>query len=976
MRRGAGLLTYLKEELLSLRIMGQAGLRHDIPVELRRKYRGCKAGAKLKARRSENRRRYKPSIPSVIMGNVNSLSNKIDELTALNNQRTYRESSVLIFTETWLNHLVPDANVDLQGFTMVRADRDAKASGKRKGGGLVVYVNHRWCNPGHVSVKTVLCCRDLELLAVSSRPYYLPREFSHVITICVYIPPSADAATACETIHTVTARLTTQHPNAFVIISGDFNHATLDSTLPVFHQAVDCPTRNNRTIDLMYVNVRDAYKATPLPPLGKSDHNLIHLHPEYTPLVKKQPVATRTIRKWTPEMESVLRDCFNTTDWDVLIHPHREDIEGLTHCLTDYLNFCMDVVAPVKTVRYYPNNKPWVTREVKAVLNRKKAAFRSRDREAMKAAQQEVKHCVREAKDTYRTKVEQKLKENNMRAVWEGVRTITGHNTKTRVVEGTMERANELNNFFNRFDRPSTPPPLLQPSLLPSITHHPRNNTAPPPSSSCPPTPDTTAPPLSSSSPPTPTQALPYFTADQVRGQLRKLRPRKAPGPDKVCPRLLKTCAAELGEPLQRIFNLSLQLGIVPTLWKTSCITPVPKKTRPSELNDFRPVALTSHLMKTLERLFLGLLRPQVRHAQDCLQFAYQSDVGVEDAILHLLHRVHSHLDKGSATARILFIDFSSAFNTIQPPLLRDKLGRMGVDPYMVTWISSYLTDRPQYVRLKDTISDTVVSSTGAPQGTVLAPVLFTLYTSDFCYNSELCHIQKYADDTAIVGCIRDNREEEYRSLVGDFATWCRANQLELNISKTMELVIDFGRNRPKPRPVLLEGAEVEAVDSYKYLGVWLDKKLDWSTHTNHLHRKTQSRMYFLRRLRSFNICNKLLEMFYQSVVASVLFYTVVCWGSSTSKKDTSRLDKLVRRAGSLIGKKLDSLETVAEARTLKKLLDIIDNVSHAQHTVITNQRSRISGRLLLPNCRTSRLKNSFVPQAIKLFNSSLGGRR
>ncbi|KAI3359287.1 hypothetical protein L3Q82_002808 [Scortum barcoo] len=141
----------------------------------------------------------------------------------------------------------------------------------------------------------------------------------------------------------------------------------------------------------------------------------------------------------------------------------------------------------------------------------------------------------------------------------------------------------------------------------------------------------------------------------------------------------------------------SLQIGRVPTLWKTSRIVPVPKKNRPSELNDFRPVALTSHLMKTLERLFLSLLRPQ-------------------------------------------------------PTLLRDKLGRMGVDPQLMDWISDYLTGRPQYVGLKDITSDTVVSSTGAPQGTVLAPLLFTLYTSDFCYNSELCHIQKYADDTAIVG--------------------------------------------------------------------------------------------------------------------------------------------------------------------------------------------------------------------------------
>ncbi|KAI3352423.1 hypothetical protein L3Q82_005383 [Scortum barcoo] len=90
--------------------------------------------------------------------------------------------------------------------------------------------------------------------------------------------------------------------------------------------------------------------------------------------------------------------------------------------------------------------------------------------------------------------------------------------------------------------------------------------------------------------------------------------------------------------------------------------------------------------------------------------------------------------------------------------------------------------------------------------------------------------------------------------------------------------------------------------------------------------------------------------MFYQSVVASVLFYTVVCWEGSISRdKDTSRLDKLIRRAGSVVGTKLDSLVTVAESRTLDKLLDIMDNASHPLHTVISNQRSLFSERLLLP---------------------------
>ena len=124
-------LVYSREELLALKTSIQAGKRHRIPAALRRRYLGCKAGAKLKAWLADNLRRFKPSIPSITMGNVNALPNQIDELDlALTNQRIYRESSLLIFTETWLTHLIPDTNVNLPGFSAVRADRDTKACGK------------------------------------------------------------------------------------------------------------------------------------------------------------------------------------------------------------------------------------------------------------------------------------------------------------------------------------------------------------------------------------------------------------------------------------------------------------------------------------------------------------------------------------------------------------------------------------------------------------------------------------------------------------------------------------------------------------------------------------------------------------------------------------------------------------------------------------------------------------------------------
>ncbi|XP_054588462.2 uncharacterized protein [Nothobranchius furzeri] len=217
--------------------------------------------------------------------------------------------------------------------------------------------------------------------------------------------------------------------------------------------------------------------------------------------------------------------------------------------------------------------------------------------------------------------------------------------------------------------------------------------------------------------------------------------------------------------------------------------------------------------------------------------------------------------------------------------------------------------------------------------------------------------------------------DAEYRGLVRDFVAWSHSNHLQLNTLKTKELVVDFRRSREGPVPIKIEGEEVEVVNKYKYLGLWVDNKLDWSCNTDHLYKKAQGRLYFLWRLRSFNICRKLLRMFYESVVAGELLFAVVCWGSGTAKKDTSRLEKLIRKAGSVVDMKLDTLVSVAEERTLKKLLDIMDNVGHPLHTAINKQKSLFSERLLLPKIRTNRLKNSFVPHAVRLYNSSLEGR-
>ncbi len=165
------------------------------------------------------------------------------------------------------------------------------------------------------------------------------------------------------------------------------------------------------------------------------------------------------------------------------------------------------------------------------------------------------------------------------------------------------------------------------------------------------------------------------------------------------------------------------------------------------------------------------------------------------------LHYILQHLDKPGNYARILFVDFSSAFNTIMPDLLSDKLTQLSVPTSICQWIASFLTDRQQLVRLGKLTSRTLTTSTGAPQGCVLSPLLFSLYTNDCTSKDPSVKLLKFADDTTVIGLIKDGDESAYRQEVEQLAVWCSLNNLELNTLKTVEMIVDFRRNPPCSPP-------------------------------------------------------------------------------------------------------------------------------------------------------------------------------
>ncbi|KAK3562698.1 hypothetical protein QTP86_005317 [Hemibagrus guttatus] len=294
-----------------------------------------------------------------------------------------------------------------------------------------------------------------------------------------------------------------------------------------------------------------------------------------------------------------------------------------------------------------------------------------------------------------------------------------------------------------------------------------------------------------------------------------QINPRKAAGPDNIPGRVLRECAEQLADVFTDIFNISLSSTVVPTCLKTTTIIPVSKKSPVSCLNDYRPVALTPIIMKCFERLVMRQIKDLLPPSLDPMQFAYHPNRSMDDAITTTLHLALTHLDNKDSYVRMLFIDFSSAFNTIIPQHLTEKLSLLGINTSLCNWILDFLTGR-------------------------LHPLLFTLLTHD-CTAS--------ADDTNVVGLISKNDKSAYREAVQRLSAWCKSNNLSLNVEKTKEMVVDFRRAQSDRSPLNINGSNVEIVKSTKFLGVHLAEDLTWSLNTSSITKKAQQHLYFLRRL-------------------------------------------------------------------------------------------------------------------------------
>ncbi len=250
------------------------------------------------------------------------------------------------------------------------------------------------------------------------------------------------------------------------------------------------------------------------------------------------------------------------------------------------------------------------------------------------------------------------------------------------------------------------------------------------------------------------------------------------------------------------------------------------------------------------------------------------------------------------------------------------------------------------------------------PQGCVLSPLLYSLYTHDCVSSHSSTSIVKFADDTVVLALISKNDETAYLAEVERLTSWCQDNCLSLNVSKTKELIVDFRKRQQRPyTPLMISGT------SFKYLGVNISEDLTWTTHIQTPVKKARQRLYHLRQLRKFRVSPAILKTFDSGAIESVLTQCISVWYGNASNQDCKALQIVVRLAERISGSALPSLQDIYLKRCKSRAAKIIKNTNHPGNRLFILLPSGKRFRSMM--AKTERLRRSFFPQAIRLLDSN-----
>lgn len=916
--------------------------------------------------------------------NIRSLTKQFDEFK---NYVLSEIFDIITISETWLSTDISDYVVDIPGYQLYRNDRKHV-----RGGGVAIYV--RKCK-NITNINIIVpddngCVEHLWLTALING--------KKVGIGCVYRPPSCPYNNL-QVIENYLADLSVS--SEYLFCMGDFNinilskntpeNIFLDNLTKTFNltQLINEPTRitlNTSTlIDLIFTNNDEiTYKSDVIDLPQFSDHHLVYCSVNI-PIVRNTPryIYRRDIKNIN--LNRFELDACNT-DWNQILTLN--NLNDKVEVFNNLIIKLFDMHAPIQRIKISKNRCPWITANIRLMMRIRDKAL-SEYRGSLKninVAQQQTevkwnyyKNCrnyvtaaIRREKKAY---IDHILNTNskNSKTLWQTVNKLNIYSkNKNSLIPDNISDPNEINDYYiNSVDSIKANPFTIN-QFENSKFHNLQNGS---------------------------NFNFTLASTTEISNIVNNLR-SNAKGLDDISAEMIKLCLPFCLKILTHIINCSLEIDCVPSSWKWALITPIPKKEKISNISELRPINILPTLSKVLERYVYLQLKKYIDtiNILPDRQSGFRSGFSTATTLLDIMDDMLQGIDNKQITITVM-LDYSKAFDSLDHELLLAKLKYYGFSPNTLNWFKNYLSNRNQIVQIVK--NDTLIRSrpasiqSGVPQGSILGPLLFILYTADAqtCVQSKM---HSYADDCQIYLSFQPDEANYFipilNSDLDSLNEWSANNALKLNPTKTTALLIGTVKQCEKISlvdKIFINHLPISVNLHCKNLGLTIDQNLKFTKHVNEIIKVAYSRLkclYKFRNILSTSVKLKLTE----SLIISVLDYCDVVYGPCLSVADSNKiqvLQNMCMRYSAKVKRRDHITPYFVEHGWIK--MDVRRNIHYLclLHKVLQTNRplylknKLVFGRdvhsismrnpnlLYVPRHSTSYFKGSFSYQATSLYN-------